>query len=255
MNASTRFQGAIVLVTGGTAGIGLACAEVFARGGAQVVVVGRDAEKGERVRENFATRSWACDFISADVSKREGIQALFAQVTERYGRLTVAVNNAGTDGASFTPLLQYPDDIWDEVINLNLTSVYLCMKAELALMMGHPNCAIINVASLAGLKASYSGGGAYTASKHGLIGLTKSAAIEYAPHRIRINAVCPGLVRTQMAIDVLGDEKLAAVGEKNPLGRLCEPREVADTVAWLSTPESSFVTGVALPVDGGLIAS
>lgn len=248
------FEGAIILVTGGTSGIGLACAERFARGGAHVVVVGRDRARGDGAERHLRDRGASCEFVAGDLSDRAQLRAVFDRVASRYGRLTIAVNNAGTDGASFTPLLEYPEDAWDAVLALNVTAVWLCMKAELALMRGQSGCSIVNVASLAGLKASYSGGCAYTASKHAVIGLTKSAAVDASARGVRINAVCPGLVRTPMADAVLGD-RLDSIAAKNPLGRTCDSDEVAAVIEWLCSRAASFVNGVALPVDGGILAA
>jgi NAD(P)-dependent dehydrogenase (short-subunit alcohol dehydrogenase family) len=252
-----RLNDTIALVTGGTAGIGLACAELLGREGATVVVVGRDPSKGEAVRRDFDAKGWKCDVIQADLSKRAEVRSLFASIEHRYARLDFAINNAGIDGASFTRLTDYPEDAWDAVLELNLTSVWLCMKYELELMSRErarrADRSIVNMASLAGLKASYSGGCAYTASKHGLVGLTKSAAVEYASAGIRINAICPGIVRTPLAEAVMGDA-LASAASFNPMGRLCEPEEVAQAALWLCTASSAFITGVALPVDGGIMA-
>lgn len=240
------------LVTGATEGIGLACASALVRAGVQVLLVGRSTAKGER---DMAAAPFAASdsrFYAADLAQADDLRRLFDEIDTRWGRLDIAINNAGIDGASFTPLTDYPDEAWHQVMALNLTGVYLCMKREIPLMMLSGG-AIVNVASIAGLRASYTGGCAYTASKHGLLGLTKSAALEYARHGIRINAVCPGLVRTAMSEAVFGD-KLDEHGDLHPLGRLCEADEVAAAALWLVSPAASFVTGVSLPVDGGIMA-
>lgn len=246
------FDNKIVLITGATAGIGLACAIEFARNNARVILVGRDAEKGLKAISEHLPSDANCEFISADISNREDIQRLFSQVKVQYGRLDIAVNNAGTDGASFTPITEYPNEVWDQVIALNVTGVYLCMKQQIQLMREHGG-AIVNVASVAGLRASYTGGCAYTASKHAVIGLTKSAALESAKSNIRINAVCPGLIRTEMSTKEFGDT-LDQYGDVHPIGRIGESKEVSDAIIWLCSDKSGFITGTALPVDGGIMA-
>lgn len=240
------------LVTGATEGIGLACADALVRAGVQVLLVGRSPAKGARAMASAPFAGSDSQFYAADLARADDVQRLFDDIGDRWGRLDMAINNAGMDGASFTRLTDYPDEAWHQVMALNLTSVYLCMKREILLMMATGG-AIVNVASLAGLRASYTGGCAYTASKHGLLGLTKSAALEYARQGIRINAVCPGLVRTAMSEAAFGD-KLDQHGDIHPMGRICEADEVARAALWLASPAASFITGVSLPVDGGTMA-
>lgn len=248
-----RFLDKVILVTGGSSGIGHACAEVFARERASVVIVARDPARGADVATQLTNKGLKCQFIAADLCKREDIKKIFQVIESRYGGLDVAINNAGIDGASFTTIGDYPEDVWDTVINLNLTSVWLCMRHEIRLMRDRRGAAIVNVASVAGLRASLTGGCAYTAAKHGVVGLTKSAALECAKDDIRVNAVCPAIVNTPMAQRVLGG-KIDLVKEIHPLGRVCEAEEVANAVAWLCSLQSSFITGTALPVDGGVMA-
>lgn len=240
------------LVTGATEGIGLACAAALAQQGTHVLLVARSREKGDSLMSAAPFASGSCRFFAADMACPEDIVRLFNYIGAEWGRLDIAINNAGTDGASFTRLTDYPDAAWHQVMALNLTSVYLCMKREIPLM-AQGGGAIVNVASIAGLRASYTGGCAYTASKHGLLGLTKSAALEYAKSGIRINAVCPGLVRTAMSEAAFGAQ-LDQHGELHPMGRICEAAEVASAALWLTSPAASFITGVCLPVDGGIMA-
>jgi NAD(P)-dependent dehydrogenase (short-subunit alcohol dehydrogenase family) len=246
-----RLADRIALVTGGTSGIGRASAERIAREGGRVIVVARNVEAGEAIAGRLGNGS---RFMAVDLADRAALHGVFDRIGHEVGGLDIAVNSAGIEGVSFTTIDEYPEETWDAVINLNLTSVWLCMKRELALMRPAGSGVIVNVASLAGLRASLSGGCGYTASKHGVIGLTRSAALECAGSGIRINAVCPGIVRTPMAVEVLGDELETASADVHPMERICEPEEVAATVAWLCSEDSSFVTGAAIPVDGGVSA-
>lgn len=247
-----NFDHKIILITGATAGIGLACAIEFARSQAKVILVGRDPDKGSNAIAKHLPAGSDCEFIIADLSSREDIQRLFSYVKTQYGRLDIAVNNAGTDGASFTKITEYPDDVWDQVMALNVTGVFLCMKQQIPLMH-EKGGAIVNVASVSGLRASYTGGCSYTASKHAVLGLTKSAALETARSNIRINAVCPGLIRTEMSLHAFGDT-LDQYGDVHPIGRIGESEEVANAILSLCSEKSGFITGSALPVDGGLMA-
>ncbi|OKP05561.1 SDR family NAD(P)-dependent oxidoreductase [Xenorhabdus eapokensis] len=244
------FENKVVLITGATAGIGLATAIEFAKKSARVLLVGRNADKGNKAIAQMPHNA-DCEFYSADMSKRSDINRLFSYIKERYGRLDIAVNNAGMFGASFTKITEYPDEVWDEVIATNVTGVYQCMKYEIQLM-AQSGGAIVNVASVAGLKANYAGGCAYTASKHAVVGLTRSAALEMAKSNIRVNSVCPGLIRTDMSLNVFGDN-LDAYGDAHPIGRIGETEEVANAILWLSGNKAEFITGCCLPVDGGLM--
>jgi NAD(P)-dependent dehydrogenase (short-subunit alcohol dehydrogenase family) len=250
-----RLDGRVALVTGAASGIGRASALALAREGAKVVASDVATEGGQRTVADIRVAGGEAVFVRADVSVAEDAAALVRTAVEAYGRLDCAHNNAGiADGG---PTHECPEQVWARVIAVNLTGVWLCMKHELAQMLVQGGGAIVNTASIYGLGGSLDGAGAsaYVASKHGVVGLTKNAAIEYAGRGIRVNAVCPGPIRTAMTAAALDDPErgprwLAA----SPMGRAGGPAEVAAAVAWLCSDAASFVTGVALPVDGGWVA-
>jgi NAD(P)-dependent dehydrogenase (short-subunit alcohol dehydrogenase family) len=193
------------------------------------------------------------EYFSVDLLDENAIAEFFRAILARHGHVDALVNSAGIEGAPFVQLESYPNDVFDRVMAVNVKAPWLCMKYVLPTMAKRRQGAIVNIASLAGLRASVTGGTAYTASKHALVGLTKSAAKEYATHQVRINAVCPAFVRTPMAIAVVGDD-IDRYGSTHPLGRVCEKEEVAEVVHWLCSEQSSFITGAAIPVDGGVLA-
>ena len=244
----------VALVTGGNSGIGKACAKLFAGKGIVVIITARREKESLDVVKEIQESGGDCAYFPCDLAAPEEIQRLFKTIIKKYTRLDYAVNNAGIEGKPFTKLIDYPEKIWDEVMNVNVKSTWLCLKYEIEQMLKQKNRgSIVNVASTAGLRASYSGGCAYTASKHALVGLTKTAAKEYAEDQIRINVVCPAFVNTPMAEAVMKD-KLPEVAKLHPLNRLCQPEEVAEAIYWLCSEQASFVTGVALSVDGGVMA-
>ncbi|OYU46748.1 MAG: short chain dehydrogenase [Burkholderiales bacterium PBB4] len=237
-----RFDNKVVLVTGGGGGIGRASALAFARAGAQLAVTDRDAQ---------ALGAQAV-FVQADVTQTAQVQAMVAQVVAHFGRLDCAFNNAGIEEEHMR-LADCDESIFDRIMAVNVKGVWLCMKYQLAHMAQHGGGSIVNTASVAGLIGAPKMA-AYSASKHAVIGLTKSAAVEYGRKRIRVNAVCPAVINTEMfARAVQVDPKIGpAITQAHPVGRIGEADEVAAAVVWLSSDAASFVTGLAHTVDGGL---
>ena len=250
-----QFEGKVALVTGGGAGIGRAGALAFARGGAKVVVADRQTEDAEQTAQSIRGMGGEAVFVRADVSRREDIEAMVKVAVDTYGRLDLALNNAGIEGAKFIPTAEYPEDAWDDVIRINLKGVWLSMKYAIPHLLRQKGSAIVNIASVAGLTGSRLGS-AYHASKHGVIGITKAAAIEYAAQGLRVNAVAPGVIHTAMAERAFLHNPAVAsrVGAMHPLGRMGTPAEVAEAVVWLCSDAASFITGHTLAVDGGFLA-
>ena len=249
-----RIEGKVALITGGGSGIGRATALLFGREGAKVVVADYNPEGGERTVKMLKETGGTAVFHAADVSNPKDVDALIHKVVESYGRLDCAFNNAGIEGQ----MAQTPDysiEEWNRVIAINLTGVFLCMKYEIPLMLKHGGGSIVNTASGAGL-VGVSGMPAYVAAKHGVAGLTKAAALEFAQKGIRVNAVCPGFILTPMAERLLdkghfSEEQIFAA---EPMHRMGKPEEIAEAVLWLCSDASSFVTGLPMPVDGGYVA-
>ena len=249
-----QLEGKVALVTGGGSGIGRASALVFAREGAKVIVADMVVEGGEETIGLIKKAGGEAIFVKADVSKTAEVEALINKAVETYGRLDCAYNNAGIEGsAATTP--DYAEESWDRVITINLKGVWLCMKHEIPQMLKQGSGAIVNTASAAGL-VGFRRGSAYVASKHGVVGLTKTAALEYAKSGVRVNAICPGAIDTPMMARITDHrpqraERMAA-GE--PVGRMGRPEEIAEAVVWLCSDAASFVTGHAMAVDGGITA-
>ena len=243
-----------VLITGAGSGIGRACALAFAKDGATVMVVDQDEARGietSRMVEGLGGKAF---FKRCDVASPDEVRDLFKDAIQRLGRLDIAINNAGIEGAKATTS-EYTLEDWDRVMSVNLRGVWLCMKYEISIMLKQGAGAIVNCASIAGV-SGFPESPAYTASKHGVIGLTQTAALEVARSNIRINAVCPGVIQTPMIDRVVhGDERIRRQFQsQEPMGRLGNPSEVADAVHWLASERASFVTGISLPVDGGWLA-
>jgi NAD(P)-dependent dehydrogenase (short-subunit alcohol dehydrogenase family) len=253
--ASANLTGRAGLVTGAASGIGLACARALAGAGAAVVLADSDRDAGERAAASVAAATGAdTTFVGTDVSRDGEVGALVATVLERHGRLDFAVNNAGIEGGQ-AALADVTEADWDRTIEVDLKGVWLCMRHELPPMLAAGRGAIVNTSSVGGLVA-LPGSGPYTAAKHGVIGLTKVAAVDYAAHGVRINAICPGVIRTPMVERLIAarPEIEAEMQAGEPIGRFGQPEEIAAAVVWLCSDASSFVTGVALPVDGGYLA-
>jgi NAD(P)-dependent dehydrogenase (short-subunit alcohol dehydrogenase family) len=246
-------EGKVAVVTGAAMGIGRASALVFAREGASVVVADIDDDGGRETVGLVEAAGGRASFIHTDVSVAEEVSAMVDHAVSTFGGLDCAHNNAGI-AAPLAPLADYPDDGWDRTIAVMLTGVYRCMKAEIPVMLERGGGAIVNTASGVGLVA-YPEQAAYTASKHGVIGLTKVAALDYGAKGIRVNAICPGTARTPMVDQALADFPSldAHLKALHPIGRIGEASEVAEAAVWLCTPAASFVLGAALPVDGGYV--
>lgn len=242
------------LVTGAGGGIGRAAALVMAREGARVMVADVDVEGGEETVALIRAQGGEAEFRRTDVTDAAAVDALVAATVERFGRLDWAVNNAGIEGERGNTA-ECSDENWSRTLAVNLTGAWYCLRAELRQMRQQGGGAIVNMASIAGL-VGFEGLPAYVASKHALVGLTKTAALEFAPHAIRVNAVCPGVIQTAMIDRLIGGDPAMAAGfaAGEPIGRLGRAEEIGETVAWLCSDRASFITGAALPVDGGWVA-
>ena len=248
-------EGKTALVTGGGSGIGRAASLAYSREGARVVVVDVNVEGGEETVQRIKESGGEATLVHADVSSNAGTQAMVAETVERFGRLDCAFNNAGISGGRDRNLTaDYTQDDWDRVIGVNLTGVWLSMKAEIPQMLAQGGGAIVNTASIMGLIAT-PGSVAYMAAKHGVVGLTKAAALEYAKDNLRVNAVCPGYIDTLLLQPLFANEdRKEQVVSSHPVGRLGQPEEIAEAVIWLSSDAASFVTGHSMSVDGGYVA-
>ena len=247
----SKFKGDVALVTGGSSGIGRATALAFARDGAKVVVASRRTDQSEETVRLIKAAGGEALFVRTDMKEPAEIGALVARTVQHFGKLNYAFNNAGIEGDPFVPLAELSEATWHDVIAVNLTAVFLCMKHEIPHILKSKG-AIVNMASVAGLTGGRVGT-AYFASKHGVVGLTRAAAIEYAAQDIRINAVAPAVIRTDMTQRAFfHDEALGAqVTAMHPMGRVGRPEEVAEAVIWLCSKDASFTTGHVLPIDGG----
>ena len=248
-----ELENKVALITGGTTGIGRDTAVLFAKAGAKVIFSGRREVEGKETLNLVRTAGGDGHFIKSDVSKSADVESLVQKAIEKYGRLDVAVNNAGIEGV-WAPLIEQTEENWDQVQNINLKGVWLSMKYEILQMLKQGGGgAIVNMSSVAGLIGA-AGAAVYVASKHGVLGLTKSAAIEYAAHGIRVNAVCPAVIETPMAERVFGEPAVnKRMRSLHPLGRFGKSTEVAEAVLWLCSDRSSFTTGQYLGIDGGLL--
>ena len=252
--AGHDLTGRVGLVTGGASGIGAATVRLLVARGARVVIADRDVAAGEGLAAELGGPEVA-RFVATDVTDPDQVAAMVDAAVEGFGGLDLAVNNAGTSG-TYTALTDHTLADWERTVSINLTGVFLCLRAEVPALLARGGGAIVNTASGAGLMG-FAHLPAYVASKHGVVGLTKSVALEYARKGIRVNVVCPGSVRTPMPAGFVGgdEDALEGMGKMSPIGRLGTPAEIAEAIVWLCTDASSFVTGAAVTVDGGVMAT
>ena len=248
------FSGQSALITGAASGIGRASAIAFAEAGANLAISDVDEDGLTETQSIVTAKGVKCHIGICDVSDESSVKQFVTDTVQAFGGLDIAFNNAGV-GGEMSKTADQTSAAWQKVIDINLTGVWLCMKYELQAMLAHRGGSIINTASVAGLVGMNSAP-AYCAAKHGVVGLTKNAALEYAKSNIRINAVCPGGVRTNMteSADAMYPGFLSKLAKHEPMGRLAEPREIADAVLWLASSSATFMTGHALAVDGGFVA-
>ncbi len=250
----STLDGHVAIVTGASGGIGLAAAQALAVHGAAVVIADILDELGEQAAHGLRREGARARYVHTDVTSEDDVARMVQTTLSEFGRLDCAFNNAGIEGAQ-APLADGRTEDWERVININLGGVWRCMRAEIPVMLAAGGGSIVNCASVAGL-VGFPGIAPYVASKHGIVGITKTAALDYATAGIRVNAVCPGIIRTQMIERFTHGDPAAeeAMRATEPVGRLGQPQEIGAVVAWLCSEAASFVTGVALPVDGGFVA-
>jgi NAD(P)-dependent dehydrogenase (short-subunit alcohol dehydrogenase family) len=246
------FKNKVAVVTGASSGIGKSVSELYAREGAAVILSDINQELGEKTTEEIRKGGGEAIFVRADVSKPSDCENMVKVAMDKYGRLDFACNNAGIGGDQ-NPTADYSLESWDKAIAVNLSGVFYCMKYEIPAMLKSGGGSIINMASILG-RVGFAGAVGYVAAKHGVLGLTKTAAIEYAPHGVRVNVVGPGFISTPLIKELEENPEINnMLISLHPVGRLGKPEEVAELVIWLSSDKASFVTGAYYPVDGGYL--
>lgn len=246
-----ELNGKVAIVTGAAKGIGESTAKLFAKEGARVTVSDVDVENGEKVVKAINENGGEAIFVKSDASKAEDHEELVKKTVDAFGKLDIAVNNAGI-GGPLAKTAEYPLEGWENVINLNLNGVFYGTKFQIAEMLKNGGGSIVNIASILG-QVGTANSPAYVAAKHGVVGLTKTAAIEYAKEGIRVNSVGPGYIKTPL-LNVLDDDTLDMLKGMHPIGRLGKPEEVAEIILWLASDKASFVTGNYYAVDGGYLS-
>ncbi len=250
---SYDMDGKTAIVTGAASGIGRATARRLADEGADVAVVDVDVEGGTAVTDEVLTGGGSARFIEADVADEDAVESMVAETVEAFGSLDLAFNNAGIEGDN-EPTAEQTEANWDRVVDVNLKGVWLCLKHEIPEMVANGGGAIVNTSSISGQTGA--GSAPYVATKHGIIGLTRTAAVEYADDGIRVNAICPGTVDTEVSrrFREKSPESFESFVDMHPIGRIGKPEEIAAPAAWLLSEEASFATGGIFQVDGGFMA-
>ena len=245
------FKGRVVLITGSSSGIGEGAALYFAKCGSKIVLASRNETANNHLLKNIKEKGSEAIYVPTDVSSSSQVKKMVDLAVEHFGTIDIAINSAGIEGTPLDKTADYNESVWDEVMDINLKGVWLSMKYQIPVMQKNGGGVIINISSLAGLKGG-DAGVAYHASKFGVVGATKAAAVEYAEDKIRINAICPAVIQTPMADRAFTDPDRRVSAEKmHPVGRFGKVSEVVGTIVWLASKDSEFITGTAIPVDGG----